>query len=149
VPFGRCCGSTAIYRTQVYGRRIVGRWRTRSVADLLDVGRPRDRERLWAPYRLEAIVIRSFRGAVHRACDIGQPHLGRIGRRTFGLFGRRIAKTSPGRAHVPEVAAHQIALALVVVQHRSKRRIGRGLRLAFAKTGPDGSGVRTGGPIEF
>jgi hypothetical protein len=63
------------------------------------------------------------------------------GWRTFGLFGRRIAKTSPGRPHIPEVAAHQIVLTLVVVQHRSERRIGMGLRLAFAETGPDGSGV--------
>jgi hypothetical protein len=27
------------------------------------------------------------------------------------------------------------------VQHRSERRIGMGLRLAFAETGPDGSGL--------
>jgi hypothetical protein len=73
--------------------------------------------------------------------QVGKAHLDRIGWRTFGLFGCRIAKTSPGRPHIPEVAAHQIVLTLVVVQHRSERRIGMGLRLAFAETGPDGSRV--------
>src|SRR6201987_4976788 len=133
----------------MHGPRIVGRRRTWSIADLLDIRRPHDRESLRPPHRLEQTTIRSERSAIHRARRIGKPHLRRIDRWALRLFSRRIAKTSPGRAHVPEVAAHEISLTLIVVQHRSKRRIGVSLRLALAETGPDGSGVRSGGPIEL
>jgi hypothetical protein len=44
---------------------------------------------------------------------------GRIRRRAFGLFGGAIAETPRGRTHIPEVAAYQIALACVIVQHPS------------------------------
>jgi hypothetical protein len=114
-----CCGgAAAIHRAQMDGRRIVGRRRPGRVADLLDIGRPADREGLRAPHGFEQITIGSLRGAIHRACDVRKPHFDRIDRRAFGLLGRGIAKASPGRAHIPEIAAHEIALTLIVVQHR-------------------------------
>src|SRR6516164_1678810 len=99
------------------GGWIVGRRRTGGVADLLDIGRPANRESLCTPHSFEQTAIGPLRRAVDRACDVRQAHLGRVDGRAFSLFGSGIAETPAGRTHVPEVAADEVALAFVVVQH--------------------------------
>ena|SRR6516165_9042384 len=64
-------------------------------------------------------------------------------------FRGGVAKTTSGGAHVPEIAADEIALSLVIVQHRRQRRIGMSLRLALAKARAHRSGLRACGPIDL
>ena len=72
----------------------------------------------------------------------------RVGWRSFGLFGRRIAQTSAGRAHIPEIAANKITLAGVVVQNGRERRIGVRLRLALAVSRAHRTWIRSSRPID-
>ena len=95
-----------------------------SVADLLDVARPCDSKTLRSPYALKQGAIGPLRDAIDRAGDVGQPHLHGIGRRPLCLFGRRIAEPASRRAHIPEIAADEVAPPGIVMQHGRQRRVG-------------------------
>ncbi len=47
--------------------------------------------------------------------NVRQTHLDRIDWRSFGLLGGGVAEAAAGRAHVPEIAADEVALVLIVV----------------------------------
>ena len=110
-------GASAIELAEMDRHWIVGRCGPGLVTDLLHVLRPRDREGLLAPNSFEQRTIGPLRRAIDRAGDVGQAHLDRIGRRSLRLFGRRVAQSASGRTHVPEIAADQITLAGIVMQH--------------------------------
>src|SRR5258708_14962537 len=145
-----CRGSpSAMKLVEMDRHRIVGRWRARLVADLLDVLRPFDRKGLFAPYAFEQRAIRPLRGAVDRTGAVGQAHFDWIGWRALRLFGGRVAQSAAGGAHVPEIAADEVALAGIVMQDGCKRRLGGRLRLAVAKTGAHPPRIGSGCPVEF
>src|SRR5262249_42089700 len=125
-------GPPAIGVTKVNRLRIAGRWQSWAGADLLDVIRPGNGKGLWAPNFLKQIAIGPLRCPVNRTGNVRQTHLDRVGWRPFRLFGRRVAETPAGRAHIPEVSTDQIVLAWIVVQYRCERRIRMRLRFAFA-----------------
>src|ERR1700674_275421 len=104
------------------------------VADLLHVARPCDGEALLPPYTLEKSAIGPLRGAIDRAGDIGQAHFHRVGRRALRLLGGRVAQPASCRTHVPEIAADEVALPGIVMQHGREWRIGVRLRLAIAES---------------
>ncbi len=133
----------------MHGKRVGGEGRAGPVADLLHIARPRDREGLRAPYLFEHGAVRSPRGPVHGAGDVGQAHFHGVGGRPLRLLGGRIAQPAAGRAHVPKIAADKVALPGIVVQDRRERRIGMRLRLATAEAGAHGSWIGAGGPVQF
>src|ERR1700741_3023854 len=98
-------------------QRITSRRRSRPVADLLYVAWPGYSERLLSPDGLKQGAVGPLRGAIDEAGEIRQAHFHRVGRRPLRLLGGRIAEPAPGRAHVPEIPADQIALPPIVVGH--------------------------------
>jgi hypothetical protein len=104
--------------------RIARRWGAGLITHLLHIAGPVDGERLRAPYPFEEGAVRPLRRAIHRANVVRQPHFDGIGRRPLCLLGRGIAQATAGGAHVPEIAAYQIALAGIVMQNGRERRIG-------------------------
>ena len=142
-------GPAAIQRSKMDRYRLVGGWWSRPVTDLLHVGRPLDRKSLRTPNLFEQGAIGPLRGAVDGTGNIGQAHLHGIGRRSLRLLGRRVAQSAAGCAHVPEIAAHEIALAGVVVQNRRQRRVSVRLRLAVAESCAHRAGIGSDRAIEF
>ncbi len=99
-------------------QRVASRRGTWLAADRLDVGRPANLEGLYAPYHFEQASIRALRRSIDEAGHIRQAHFHRVGRRSLRLLGRGVAESAAGRAHVPEIAAHQVVLAGIVGQDR-------------------------------
>jgi len=130
-------------------RRIVGWRRSWPVADLLHVCRPLDRKSLRTPNLFEQRAIGPLRRAIDRTGNVGQAHLDGVGRRPLRLLGSGVAQSAASRAHVPEIAANEIALARIVMQDGRKRRIGVPLRLAIAKSCAHRTGMGSGRPIQF
>jgi hypothetical protein len=142
-------GAAAIQFAEMDRHRIVGGWRSRLVTYLLHIVRPRDREGLSAPNAFKQGAIRPLRSAVHGTRDVGEPHFDGIGRGSLRLLGRGITQSAAGRTHVPEIAADEIALAGIVMQHGCKRRIGVRLRLAVAESCAHRTGIGTSRPVQF
>ena len=113
------------------------------------VAGPLNGKGLWTPDCFEQGPIGALRCAVHRAGDIGQAHLDRVGRRPLCLLCRWIAQATARCTHVPEIAANQITLTGIVMQNGRKRRVGVRLRLAIAEAGAHGAGIGAGRAIEL
>jgi hypothetical protein len=62
------------------------------------------------PRRLKQCAVRPLRSAVDRTGYIGQAHFHGVGRGPLRLFGCGLTQPAAGRAHVPEIAANEIAL---------------------------------------
>src|SRR5258707_547297 len=88
-------------------------------------------------------------GPIDCAGDIGQPHLHGIGGRTLRLLCGRIAEPASRRAHVPEIAADEVALCRIVMQHGRERRVGVRLRLAIAESRAHRPRVSARGPVQL
>jgi len=141
--------AAAIELADMDRHRLVCRRRTGPIAHLLGVGGPLNGKGLWTPDCFEQRPIGTLRCAVHRAGDIGQAHLDRVGRRSLSLLGCWIAQPAAGCTHVPEIAADQVTLTGIEMQNGRKRRVCVRLRLAIAEASAHGAGVGAGSAIEL
>src|SRR5258708_16056009 len=99
-----CRGSpSAMKLVEMDRHRIVGRWRARLVADLLDVLRPFDRKGLFAPYAFEQRAIRPLRGAVDPTGAVGQAHFDWIRLPAPPPFPGPVAPSAPPAPHSPNI----------------------------------------------
>src|SRR5713226_3943502 len=130
-------GAKSVCRTQVERELIILRRRPWSRANFFRIARPLHGKRVRAPHGLKELAIGSVGEAVRNTGRIGQTHFHGIGRRSLRLFGAWILQAVAARAHVPEIATHEVALERVVVEHRREGRVHIALRLSIAETRSD------------
>src|SRR5260370_21893454 len=92
------------------------RW-TWTVANLLYIRRPFDREGLRAPKLFRHGTIRPLGHSIHHTGWVDQAHLCGVQRRTLCLLGERAVQAQPCGAHVPELTADKITLFRIVVEN--------------------------------
>src|ERR1700745_795498 len=101
-------------------------------------------QRSLTPVRLKIGRFFALRELVYISSNVQVPHLQGIGRRALCLLGSGVSQTDSASAHVPEVAAVEILLAIVIVKDRGKRCVSVTLRFSRADTPvrPFAAGVR-------
>ena len=102
-----------------------------------------------SPHAFEQGAIGALRSAIDRTGDIRQAHFHRVGRRPFRLLGGRVSQPAPCRAHVPEIAADEVTLPGIVVQHGRERGIGVRLRFSIAESGAHRPRIGAGSPVQL
>ena len=134
-PASRCTGGD---RRRAAARRV---------ADLLDIA-GQAIAKAWAPrrFRTERDRAAARRDKPRRRISGNPISTGLVGGPS-ACSAAGITEPAAGRAHIPEIAANQVALTGIVVQHRRQRRIAVRLRHAVAESGAHRAGIGTGGAL--